>query len=85
MNFQNRRFFGKKKSKSHQVADTFFEATSEAMCPQLVLHVLCCSRVHLSRVKRSARRGGKRERDRGEGVSEGEREREGRGRVEERV
>merc|ERR1711951_127836 len=54
LNFQNRGFFWKKKSKSHQVAGTFFEPTSEAKCPRLVLHVLCLSRVHLSRVKRSS-------------------------------
>ena len=52
-------FFGKKKYKTPQVRSTFFETTSEAKCPekpgreaflleQLVLHVLCRSRVHLS-------------------------------------
>ena len=40
----------KKKSKSLQVAGTFFETSSEANCPRLVLHVLSWSRVHLSRV-----------------------------------
>ena len=32
---------------------TFFETTSEAKCPRLVLHVLCLTRLHLSRVKRA--------------------------------
>ena len=51
--------FGKKKYKTPQVRSTFFETTSEAKCPekpgreaflleQLVLHVLCRSRVYLS-------------------------------------
>ena len=42
--------FLEKKSKSPQVGGTFFEATNEAKCPQLVLHVLCWSRLHISRV-----------------------------------
>ena len=36
-----RHFFEHPEQKSHQVAGTFFETTSEAKCPRLVLHVLC--------------------------------------------
>ena len=41
LEFSKSGIFWEKKSKSHQVGGTFFEATSEAKCPQLVLHVLC--------------------------------------------
>merc|ERR1712168_1475589 len=41
----SRHFFLRKKIKYHQVARTFFETTSEAKCPRLVLHVLCLSRM----------------------------------------
>merc|ERR1712081_166340 len=50
-NFQNRGFCEKKKIKISPCRRHFFEPTSEAKCPRLVLHVLCLSRVHLSRVK----------------------------------
>merc|ERR1712035_157525 len=54
-NFQNRGYFGKKKSKSPLVAGTFFETTREAKCPRLVLHVQCSSHKKKKRKKKKER------------------------------
>ena len=92
-NFQNRRYFEKKKSKSPQVAGPFFDLNhqsctfcAEAVCTKafllepLVLHVLCRSLVHLS-LQREREEEGERERERrgDEGGREGERRQRERG------